>query len=840
MSTTNNDVEDDGHVRKRARDLDGRINEEFQGSLQSTTMNSTTYASSLSANQVVQMQESPRLQEIQRDITSTSTSDNCLLPLSDDCLLPSSFSRSTSMSALMRNQPVLLPIEQAVPYVQQMERERLSTEPTSNSNVHTHVCPPNGQDAIDEQHTDPSDKVTNDGTMGDIWYFVQGFCHQTKDNRAHKLTTMNWGVTMACSSLTAANPMVTLAIFDNNEEQARKFAKQLLSNPEIRQPQGIPLLQVSRQTLWRIFGAGTVELILPKVARKGSQSNAHSLPVSLPGLDTAHWHYVGISTTMTPTQKKDTMKMPQEAQLTMVKAMVRQVDEKIYVHIDRHKPRPPADPCLKLAWSLYTAEKGKLENAHIQAVDIFPSAYPQQEVSREEKAAARRAVGKTRWQRELQIRNFVEKPTTDAIAKLQAGLTYDKSRCGFNCKRNVFDMSDAAELKCYPSKDLDEDHFFCKSFVDQGSHSTTLTSDELQKLCDQQKANAFRTLRSYKKVLDHKTMYLTDENVIQRVAHHFERQHIDHLMPAIETGVAQLIAMGQAKIDPKRKVEGNNLAERHNALLMLELQPSLAETNANLVSFAFYGDRDSVKKHDAQNLVFGARIGLPSCADLHKLKLSQIKAGIMNGKLCGQKLPEPTKTVQGKGVIIDHCMHGSESLDVQNVIKNEGFRLVTCMQNTDSAERTTFHVCTAAEFLAIKGSEFASASHNQYDSTRNDSVAMVLDVLEEHGTAPRAITKDGILEYMGLVANTFADNVKFHGVLLYSEWSELFADTINMAEDETSDRTVHIVIIMRTGKTHGFVTAWQTSRERNMLLYKAEAAHAMTLLEEISDDDFDQ
>lgn len=603
---------------------------------------------------------------------------------------------------------------------------------------------------------------------------------------------------------------------------------QQLERDELTMPAQLELVSVPRGSVRYVTTDASAVLDANVNARGGSRPNV-AVPTQPP--DQCFWHLVGVSSTITPAAKANRLKMPPEVQLSLVKQMIRDVPIKIHSVLDAHKPRPPADPYLKLQWSLYVSEKGKDGNAHIQGIDIFLSAYPQVQVTAAEKACARRAVGKTRWQRELQIRNVMEKPTVDVLSRLQSTLLTDRTLCNLNTKNNVFDMADAEEMKPYPSKDLDEVWFSQASLINDGTVSRSLRPNELQLLCDKQREQAARTLRSYKKVLDRKAIYLNDESIVMRVANHFEHSGFVHLMPALETGVNHLLAKCRAKLDPKRRLVASDacdLSMRQNACLQLELHPGLAELDPYLFCEAWYGDRNSVAKLQERTAATRARKHLPSLIELHELTEKELRDAIKRGTLNGQPLPPPPKQIQGHSVLVDHAVSSGNALDAQNMMRSEGHKLLTFLTNIVEAKMTGYAAAATALLLCKKGSEFRTLGQEEVDDVRHYAVREVLssewddEELADMLRAPPPLSKVAIDEYLESNGSSFAPNAIFVGVLDFNEFNETFVDTINQAEPDDGDRTVRVCIIQSSATGHAFAAAWQVSRERNERLYAHE------------------
>ena len=176
-------------------------------------------------------------------------------------------------------------------------------------------------------------------------------------------------------------------------------------------------------------------------------------------------HLVGLSITVTPEAKANTLKITEEAQMTMVRGMIVQMEDTIYKPLLPSTVRPPGHPNLQGVKGNAALELGEKRHAHIQSVVVVKSTLAQEAISRDQIAAARRASGETRIDREQKIRNVREKLTIDAMKKMFSELDYDDSSTRMNIKINVFEMVDERDLMSYTAKDLDEPHFVNASFV---------------------------------------------------------------------------------------------------------------------------------------------------------------------------------------------------------------------------------------------------------------------------------------------------------------------------------------------------------------------------------------
>ena len=151
----------------------------------------------------------------------------------------------------------------------------------------------------------------------------------------------------------------------------------------------------------------------------------------------------------------------------------------------------------------------------------------------------------------------------------------------------------------------------------------------------------------------------------------------------------------------------------------------------------------------------------------------------------------------------------------------------------------TYAMAVAVEHVMRAGGEFWSSftstvfrdvQHRPLDYVMRrldaDWAAEVGDAMatSDEDVPEASLSKDAIELFVSTVSDV-PMCTHFDGVLSFAEWSMIFADTINMADDD-NERTIHVALVHTAATQHVFLCAWQVSQERNLELLRAEAEDA--------------
>ena len=185
---------------------------------------------------------------------------------------------------------------------------------------------------------------------------------------------------------------------------------------------------------------------------------------------------MALSITGTPTHiggraARGVLKISPTMQLSLVRSLVRQVRSHVTEVLKPSAARPPGHPHLKLFKANAACEVAT--HAHMQSAYLLETTLPQIHIEPKTLAAARRAVGQTRLDRELAIHNVREGPTIDAMKKLlKDSMQFDSSSTKIDWKIDVWETKDENEMFAYTFKDLEKDTFSNVTFLVDGDGTT--------------------------------------------------------------------------------------------------------------------------------------------------------------------------------------------------------------------------------------------------------------------------------------------------------------------------------------------------------------------------------
>lgn len=576
------------------------------------------------------------------------------------------------------------------------------------------------------------------------------------------------------------------------------------------------------------------------------------------------WHRVVISSTGRPTKKANKSRMPSDAQMTMVCAMIRAVKHTTHKRLAKSTTRPPGDPNLYLLYDLAMSERGPQSgNAHFQNITVLMSAYPIAPIDPMELVLARRAVGLTQRDCERTIRDQQEKDTLNVWKTYLKALPFDKMCASMNWMVKTMDLENEVRHCVYSGKDYGEDWAVAASFVvDEDGNERTLTHNELMQVSSEAHTYASSERRAYKKVLKQKHLYLTDDNATMRIAAHFERNGVTQMMPALETGIKNMVLEQSAKIDFKGLPRLHNSmvtdSIRRNLLLIVDTDPTVLKNDPHIISEVWSGDCDAIAKLQERTDALRERKNLPSLKVLHNAWPGDLRTASVSGKLRvrdenGQltdryiEVPHRLKPWQAKVLIVDYNLRGGCASDAERIAKEEHCQVNTRVApNLLSIASNSFAMAVAVEHVMRAGGEFYTSFNSAvFADVQSDPVAYVMRRLDdewETDVGDRTQTSDAdardhILSDDALC--TFVETIddvpaatRFDGVMSFGEWSMCFADTLTMGDDE-QECAVHVALVRTEATKHVFLCAWQVSQERNLELLAKEAEDA------IADDEYD-
>ena len=467
---------------------------------------------------------------------------------------------------------------------------------------------------------------------------------------------------------------------------------------------------------------------------------------------------------------------------------------------------------------------------------------------------ARRAVGKTRRERERALRNQQEKPTLDAFKYYCKALPFDASRCSMNWLLNAMDLDSEERHRTYSSKDYGEEWAATASFiVDDEGNERPLTHDDLMALNAKAHTYAASERRAYKKVMNQKHLYLTDDNATMRIAAHFDRDGIGQMMPALETGIKNMVMEQSAKLDLKGlpRLHDSLITDsiRRNLLLIVDTDPQVLKMDANIMCEVWSGNADAVEILQERTKRYREARGLPSLLHLHRAWPGDLRAASRSGslrvrdaegELTGENVTVPMrhKPWQARVLVVDYAVTSGGSSDAVRIAKEEHCdvrsktapNLLTVIKNTWALAVATEHVLRAG------GEFFTSFTSTVYADVQRDPKTYVMRRLDDDwegevgdglGTSEADVVDERLsAEGLDLFISTVQDvpiRSRFHGVVSFNEWTTTFMETLNMAEEDGDDLTVHVMLIRTDTTGHVFLCTWQVSKERNLELLKAEA-----------------
>ena len=557
------------------------------------------------------------------------------------------------------------------------------------------------------------------------------------------------------------------------------------------------------------------------------------------------WHEVIISHTARPTKKKDQAELNPDAQASMINGMIASIETVLYSKLKRTAPRPvPGDPNLYLVWHLAMAEKGLIKNrSHGQEILIVMSAYPIATVSAMDVALARRARGETRRARERAIRMQQEKETVDAIKKYVAKYAFDRGRATLNSVFRVCDPASKAKMMTYPAKDYGEDSAVWTSLVNDGDGGDrALTEDEMMQLCTEAHTYAASDRNAYKKVLQPKHIYLTDSNADMRVSHYFARDHISHFMPALETGIKNLLILKIAKIDMKGlpKLHNSQITDslRRNLMLMIDEDPDILITHPEMICEVWSGDALAIDKLHNRTKAYRTDKNLPCLKAMHKTSPKELALASRTGVLHGANVPVRKRAFRGKVLIVDYSMtHGTAS-DCKRRVQQEHYEVHERMAvELLSAQRSSWAAAAATEHILRAGLDFMSFSSHVFSDIQRTGLTHILRRLDEQwsqSTGVESVTDLSdvppampvhLMEQFVATVDDVSPYACFEGVHTYASWLDAFVDTITHADDEVDHCIVHVAIVRDETSQHAYTVAWQMSREQNLELLRTEMEH---------------
>ena len=581
-----------------------------------------------------------------------------------------------------------------------------------------------------------------------------------------------------------------------------------------------------------------IDLIMSDGARR--RNRRHPRLVAPPVAMDAEDHLVGVSTTQTPTAKPNTIKISETEQVTMMKSIVRQLQ---HLLVDALKPsalRPPADPNLMLEDGVYASEVGKKKHGHGQYISIVRSKYAEIPIDRAAIAAARRAVGLTKVEREQKIRNARDKPTVDALEQYYRKAIFDSSTTTMKYKHNVFNLADREEMLTYVTKDLDEDHCLITSFtVQTDGVERKLTADELQSMCDRRRALNASSNRAYRKVLSQKHIYVNEVNLTQLMAHEAEKKRSVKVAAAWETHLNHGIADGRFKLDPKLRLmdiatpDALPLPVRLNMLSLVDSHPKLVEKYPNYIAHAWMNVQDSVQKYADRADVREIRdeLKLPDLVKMHNMTSAAFRSGIRTGNLAGVSIGTPSRFSEGRALILDWANSLGHTDGASNTIESEHMQLRTETTNTVNNTVNTYVMAVFVVLLIRAERHWFEIARTRLYEAKQDAVADVMETLDldydEVAVDPSLLQLNAAavdIYVKEKIDEKSHDSSNYLGVLNYDEFQMQFTDSMNMPTANMNNIPMHIAVVFDDTSGHAFVVVWQISSARNQRMLESHIA----------------
>ena len=661
---------------------------------------------------------------------------------------------------------------------------------------------------------------------------------QNAPSQTHRMVNNKWLVVIHIDA--ADDACTTFAVCDTQSE-ANNIAAEVVSlqNAYICPPQ-VVTKTVKPHSFRFMVSDPAVFCHTVEGPTEASLAAAVRVDATKPWPDDRVWHKVIISDTVRPTKKNNMRPLNPDVQTTRIKAMVRAEPDVLYPMLAKSAPRPPADPNLYLEWHLSMSEKGHIAfSSHKQTITILWSAYPVTPVPAMQLAMARRARGETRRIRERAIRMQQEKLTVDAYKMYTRLLPWDRSDSSLNTVIRVADLASENRMKTYASKDYGEDHCVHAGIkIDESGVERPHTHEELLALSEEAHVYAASDRNAYKKVLDAKHLYLSEANADMRVAAYRERNRRNHLMTALETEIKNMLIEKVAKLDLKGlpKIKESRVTEsvRKNLMHMIEEDPRILIDDPDIICEVWSGDREAIRHLDAHDGIskYRSERNLPSLDLMHQQTPLQFAHALKVGRLGNDAIPMPRKAFDGRMLIVDYNLTGGCASDVARIAQQDNFdSRQHVSSHLLSIERTSYAAAAVAEHLLRAGNEFWSFSAPTYASIKNDCKDHIVSRFNEEfhlqlcaSDCPAIMATQATEEFISTVVNSNEASplCVFVGVLTYGTWRDAFVDSITHADDDSSERTVHIAAIRNDNNGHTFIVAWQLSRERNDSLLESE------------------
>ena len=563
------------------------------------------------------------------------------------------------------------------------------------------------------------------------------------------------------------------------------------------------------------------------------------------------FHKVILSCTGRPTKKANVRKPADEVQLTMVRRMVNSIPNVLYPVLRKGITRPPGDVMMYIEYHLAMCELGDiLGHAHLQEVVVLWSAYPVMQSSAMDAAAARRAVGQTKRNREKAMRNHAESPTIKAFKEYHKLYLFDRSQANLNWQVNACELSAEARVRCYPAKDWGEPHAAMSSLIlDAGNQERSLNDEDMESLHQQAHMHASSERRGYRKVLKQKHLYMTDDNALLRVQDYFERFGLTKAMPALETGIKNMLLDNLARLDMKGlpKLQNSTVTDsiRRNLALIIDADPTILIDNPNIICTIWSGDEDAVTKLQEYTNEFRSKKNLPSLNTMHCARPAELRQAVVTGDLNGESMPMRPRPYQGTAVVIDYAAKGGAASDAERVIKQEHFTVIsTISSHLVNVDTSTWAAVAIAEMCMRKGTQFDKITGVEHSDVTQTAKRHVMsrfnEIWRQRGMAaddtfganddsPTEPLSDSLmLEYMQAIDDP-SPVAMFNGIMTYSEWYSIFTDTINMSDDTPDGIHVHIAIVYTEATKHAMVVCWRISKARNDELLRVDAEDAMAV-----------